>query len=89
MFLFRFWWLKIEACGEAGDWMELDRHCKSQKSPIGYEVGLLSLLIYKIRNTHRRSTTNIDVLQSSNLLYVLYVNLQPFVEICMKYNNKH
>ena len=34
----RFWWLKIEACGEAGDWMELDRHCKSQKSPIGYEV---------------------------------------------------
>ena len=39
-FFCRFWWLKIEACGEAGDWMELDRHCKSQKSPIGYEVSI-------------------------------------------------
>ena len=61
MFLFRFWWLKIEACGEAGDWMELDRHCKSQKSPIGYEVGFLSLFIHKIRNTHK-IYTNVDVL---------------------------
>ena len=35
----RFWWLRIEALGETGDWAELDRFAKSQKSPIGYEVG--------------------------------------------------
>jgi hypothetical protein len=33
----RFWWLRIEALAEAGDWLELDKFAKSQKSPIGYE----------------------------------------------------
>ncbi|XP_013393973.1 vacuolar protein sorting-associated protein 16 homolog [Lingula anatina] len=33
----RFWWLKIRALAEAGDWMELDRFSKTKKSPIGYE----------------------------------------------------
>ncbi|XP_064643681.1 vacuolar protein sorting-associated protein 16 homolog [Lineus longissimus] len=33
----RFWWLKIQALAEAGDWIELERFSKSKKSPIGYE----------------------------------------------------
>ena len=30
----------MEALAEAGDWAELDRFSKTQKSPIGYEVKL-------------------------------------------------
>ncbi|XP_070536133.1 vacuolar protein sorting-associated protein 16 homolog [Ptychodera flava] len=33
----RFWWLKIGALGQVGDWIELDRFSKNKKSPIGYE----------------------------------------------------
>lgn len=42
--LSRFWWLTIEALAEAGDWTELDRFSKSQKSPIGYEVRNLAVV---------------------------------------------
>lgn len=35
--LSRFWWLKIEALAEAGDWHELEKFSKSKKSPIGYD----------------------------------------------------
>jgi len=33
----RFWWLKLLALAENGDWSELDRFSKLKKSPIGYE----------------------------------------------------
>ncbi|XP_072019724.1 vacuolar protein sorting-associated protein 16 homolog [Amphiura filiformis] len=33
----RFWWLKVEALAEAGDWPELEKFAKNKKSPIGYE----------------------------------------------------
>ncbi|XP_074657658.1 vacuolar protein sorting-associated protein 16 homolog [Tubulanus polymorphus] len=33
----RFWWLKIMALAEVGDWAELEKFSKSKKSPIGYE----------------------------------------------------
>jgi len=33
----RFWWMKILAVVENGDWAELDRFSKIKKSPIGYE----------------------------------------------------
>ncbi|XP_077989106.1 vacuolar protein sorting-associated protein 16 homolog [Glandiceps talaboti] len=33
----RFWWLKIEALAEIGDWPELDKFSKNKKSPVGYE----------------------------------------------------
>lgn len=46
----RFWWLKISALAENGDWEELEKFSKSKKSPVGY---------------------------------------LPFVEICMKHNNKY
>ncbi|KAI0208261.1 hypothetical protein LSAT2_007078 [Lamellibrachia satsuma] len=36
----RFWWLKISALAQAGDWLELEKFSKSKKSPIGYEVSL-------------------------------------------------
>ncbi|XP_062991766.1 vacuolar protein sorting-associated protein 16 homolog [Elgaria multicarinata webbii] len=32
----RFWWLKIKALAEQGDWEELEKFSKSKKSPIGY-----------------------------------------------------
>ncbi|CAI5784904.1 sorting-associated 16 homolog [Podarcis lilfordi] len=32
----RFWWLKISALAEQGDWEELEKFSKSKKSPIGY-----------------------------------------------------
>ncbi|XP_032879449.1 vacuolar protein sorting-associated protein 16 homolog [Amblyraja radiata] len=32
----RFWWLKIAALAEKGDWEELEKFSKSKKSPIGY-----------------------------------------------------
>ncbi|KAK3602689.1 hypothetical protein CHS0354_017895 [Potamilus streckersoni] len=34
----RFWWLKIQALAEAGEWMELDRFSKAKKPPIGMEA---------------------------------------------------
>ncbi|KAK2188750.1 hypothetical protein NP493_123g03022 [Ridgeia piscesae] len=33
----RYWWLKISALAQAGDWLELEKFSKSKKSPIGYE----------------------------------------------------
>lgn len=33
----RFWSAKVTACAESGDWIELDKLCRSKKSPIGYE----------------------------------------------------
>lgn len=32
----RFWWLRVRALGESGDWEELERFSKEKKSPIGY-----------------------------------------------------
>nr|XP_060635622.1 vacuolar protein sorting-associated protein 16 homolog [Anolis sagrei ordinatus] len=32
----RFWWLKINALAEQGDWEEMEKFSKSKKSPIGY-----------------------------------------------------
>jgi hypothetical protein len=32
----RFWWLRIRALAENGDWEELERFSKEKKSPIGY-----------------------------------------------------
>lgn len=34
----RFWWLKLKALAEKGDWEELEKFAKSKKSPIGYLV---------------------------------------------------
>lgn len=45
----KFYWIKIWALGEQGNWMELDKFSKSKKSPVGYE---------------------------------------PFVDVCLKYNNQ-
>jgi hypothetical protein len=33
----RFWWMKVLAVAENGDWAELERFSKVKKSPIGYE----------------------------------------------------
>lgn len=33
----RYWWLRIQVMSEQGQWDELERFCKSKKSPIGYE----------------------------------------------------
>lgn len=33
----RFWFLKINALAEKGDWLEIEKFSKSKKSPIGYE----------------------------------------------------
>ncbi|XP_057194949.1 regucalcin-like [Triplophysa rosa] len=35
-FAVRFWWLKLKALAEKGDWEELEKFAKSKKSPIGY-----------------------------------------------------
>lgn len=43
----RFYWIKIFALGEQGNWMELDRFSKSKKSPIGYEPFVDVCLKYK------------------------------------------
>ncbi|KAJ7327284.1 hypothetical protein JRQ81_017043 [Phrynocephalus forsythii] len=32
----RFWWLKINALAEQGDWEEMEKFSKSKKSPVGY-----------------------------------------------------
>lgn len=32
----RFWWLKLKALAEKGNWEELEKFAKSKKSPIGY-----------------------------------------------------
>jgi len=32
----KFWWLKIRALSEKGEWQELDKFSKEKKSPIGY-----------------------------------------------------
>lgn len=34
----RFWWLKINALGECGDWVELERFSKGKKAPVGMEA---------------------------------------------------
>lgn len=34
----RFWWVKIRALAEVGDYEELEKFSKQKKSPIGYEV---------------------------------------------------
>uniref|UniRef100_A0A663NFC1 Vacuolar protein sorting-associated protein 16 homolog n=1 Tax=Athene cunicularia TaxID=194338 RepID=A0A663NFC1_ATHCN len=34
----RYWWLKISALANRGDWEELEKFSKSKKSPIGYLV---------------------------------------------------
>lgn len=36
--VFRFWWLKINALGEIGDWVELEKFSKGKKAPVGMEV---------------------------------------------------
>ena len=41
----RFWWLKVEALAEAGEWLELEKFAKSKKSPIGYEVGVMCSVV--------------------------------------------
>lgn len=35
----RYWWLKISALANRGDWEEMEKFSKSKKSPIGYLVG--------------------------------------------------
>ncbi|KJE95370.1 vacuolar assembling/sorting protein VPS16 [Capsaspora owczarzaki ATCC 30864] len=32
----RFWWIKIRATADTGNWIELEKFAKSKKSPIGY-----------------------------------------------------
>ncbi|XP_062569083.1 vacuolar protein sorting-associated protein 16 homolog [Saccostrea cucullata] len=34
----RFWWLKINALGESGDWIELEKFSRSKKAPVGMEA---------------------------------------------------
>lgn len=34
----RYWWLKISALANRGDWEEMEKFSKSKKSPIGYLV---------------------------------------------------
>lgn len=36
--VFRFWWLKINALGEIGDWVELEKFSKGKRAPVGMEV---------------------------------------------------
>eukprot|EP00039_Didymoeca_costata_P016266 m.287847 g.287847 ORF g.287847 m.287847 type:complete len:856 (+) comp16368_c0_seq11:226-2793(+) len=33
----RFWWIKVKALGQAGNWAEMERFSKSKRPPIGYE----------------------------------------------------
>jgi len=35
---FRYWWIKIHALAEIGEWMELEKFSRNKKSPIGMEV---------------------------------------------------
>jgi hypothetical protein len=35
---FRYWWIKIHALAETGEWMELEKFSRNKKSPIGMEV---------------------------------------------------
>lgn len=35
---FRYWWMRVSALAEAGDWAELEKFSKSKKPPIGMEV---------------------------------------------------
>ena len=37
----RYWWVKIRALAESGDYEELEKFSKQKKSPIGYEVRVL------------------------------------------------
>ncbi len=32
----RFWWLKVRALAQLGDWISLEKFAKEKKSPIGY-----------------------------------------------------
>lgn len=34
----RFWWLRLKALAELGEWGEMEKFSKVKKSPIGYEV---------------------------------------------------
>ena len=38
IYICRFWWLKIQALGESGDWVELEKFSKGKKAPVGMEV---------------------------------------------------
>lgn len=38
IFLWRFWWWKIDALAKSGQWAELETLGKSKKSPVGYLV---------------------------------------------------
>ena len=47
-FLNRFWWVKIRALAQVGDYEELEKFSKQKKSPIGYEVKCFWLSLYTI-----------------------------------------
>ena len=36
--IFRYWWIKIQALAEAGEWVELDKFSRNKKPPVGMEV---------------------------------------------------
>jgi hypothetical protein len=40
---FRYWWLRINALGESGDWIELEKFSKGKKAPVGMEVSICFL----------------------------------------------
>lgn len=48
LFIFRFWWWKIEALAKSGQWTELEAMAKSKKSPIGYMVGKFFNVYYPV-----------------------------------------
>ncbi|KAK2169318.1 hypothetical protein LSH36_11g09017 [Paralvinella palmiformis] len=45
----RYWWLRIQALAECGDWLELEKFSKSKKSPIGYEPFIEVCMKYQNR----------------------------------------
>jgi vacuolar protein sorting-associated protein 16 len=42
--LYRYWWIRIKALADIRDWEQMEKFSKVKKSPIGYEVRLLTLL---------------------------------------------
>ena len=39
--LIRYWWLRIGALAEAGEWMELEKFSRTKKPILGMEVSMI------------------------------------------------
>lgn len=79
--LWRYWWLKLKSLAEKEEWEELEKFSKTKKSPIGYLVRTKRFMLSDLL----LCPGNVSSRENDLLLLSL---IQPFVEVCMKSNNK-